>query len=124
MCRYAVSLYTAAYAIMQIPSTVCHPPLCPLHRPVPLPHCTYPFTPVRPNAATDDQVIVQYVKPSWWLAFCEVGWGCLTIAQAGAKTTEAMYGLRFAIGILESAFFPVGLFLLGSWYTPTELAKR
>ncbi|WVQ79171.1 hypothetical protein IAT38_001267 [Cryptococcus sp. DSM 104549] len=87
---YATSLYTAAYAIMQIPSTL----------------------------------IVQKVRPSYWLAFCEISWAAFTFAQAGAKNTSTMYGLRFMVGVTESAFFPVGLYLLGSWYTPTELAKR
>ncbi|WRT66832.1 uncharacterized protein IL334_003795 [Kwoniella shivajii] len=87
---YAVSLYTAAYALMQIPSTL----------------------------------IVQKVRPSLWLAFCEIAWATFTFAQAGVHNTKTMYALRFLVGITESAFFPVGLYLLGSWYTPTELAKR
>ncbi|WWC61462.1 uncharacterized protein I303_104046 [Kwoniella dejecticola CBS 10117] len=87
---YATSLYTAAYAIMQIPSTL----------------------------------IVQKVRPSLWLGGCELAWCALTFAQAGAHNTSTMYAFRFLVGIFESAFFPVGLYLLGSWYTPTELAKR
>ncbi|WWD01769.1 hypothetical protein V866_008715 [Kwoniella sp. B9012] len=78
---YATSLYTAAYALMQIPSTL----------------------------------IVQKVRPSLWLGGCEVAWAAFTFAQAGAKNTSTMYGLRFLVGIFESAFFPVGLYLLGSW---------
>lgn len=35
-----------------------------------------------------------------------------------------MYGFRFMIGFFESAFSPIIIFLLGSWYTKTELAKR
>ncbi|KAL1407818.1 hypothetical protein Q8F55_007253 [Vanrija albida] len=87
---YAQSLYTAAYALMQVPSTL----------------------------------IVQKVRPSLWLGGCEVAWAVFTFAQAGAHNTNTMYALRFMVGVTESAFFPVGLFLLGSWYTPTELAKR
>ncbi|KAK8844522.1 hypothetical protein IAR55_006368 [Kwoniella newhampshirensis] len=87
---YATSLYTAAYAIMQIPSTL----------------------------------VVQKVRPSLWLAFCEIAWATFTFAQAGVRKTNTMYALRFMVGITESAFFPVGVYLLGSWYTPAELAKR
>ncbi|WWC72959.1 uncharacterized protein I206_106923 [Kwoniella pini CBS 10737] len=87
---YAVALYTAGYAAMQVPSTL----------------------------------IVQYVRPSLWLAFCEIAWALLTFCQAAVKNTGSMYALRFLVSITESAFFPVGVYLLGSWYTPTELAKR
>ena len=30
----------------------------------------------------------------------------------------------FLVGLFESSFFPVVLYVLGSWYTKTELAKR
>jgi len=69
-------------------------------------------------------LIVQRVRPSMWLAGCEIGWAAFTFAQAGANNTATFYAFRFLIGILESAFFPVGMYLLGSWYTPVELAKR
>ena len=48
----------------------------------------------------------------------------LRFAQAGVHNTNTMYALRFMVGLFESAFFPTGLYLLGSWYTPMELAKR
>ena len=35
-----------------------------------------------------------------------------------------MYVFRFMVGFFESAFSPIIIFLLGSWYTKTELAKR
>ncbi|KAF7187813.1 MFS transporter PfmaC [Pseudocercospora fuligena] len=35
-----------------------------------------------------------------------------------------MYAFRFMVGFFESAFSPIIIFLLGSWYTKTELAKR
>lgn len=34
------------------------------------------------------------------------------------------YGFRFAVAFFESFFYPVAFFLLGSWYTQAELAKR
>ncbi|KAJ7881109.1 pantothenate transporter liz1 [Mycena olivaceomarginata] len=69
-------------------------------------------------------MIVQKIRPSYYLAFCEIGWGVWTFAQAGAKNSQQMYVFRFMVGLFESAFFPVILYLLGSWYTKTELAKR
>ncbi|RAH45363.1 pantothenate transporter liz1 [Aspergillus brunneoviolaceus CBS 621.78] len=87
---YAGTLYTIAYAVMQIPSTL----------------------------------IIQRVRPSVWLAGMEVAWGAFTFAQAGVRTVPQLYVFRFLIGLFESSFFPSLLYLLGSWYTKTELAKR
>nr|XP_019010629.1 uncharacterized protein I206_05103 [Kwoniella pini CBS 10737]OCF49410.1 hypothetical protein I206_05103 [Kwoniella pini CBS 10737] len=68
--------------------------------------------------------IVMKVRPSWFLAACEIGWGIFTFAQAGAQSYQAMYGFRFCIAIFESFYYPIGFFILGSWYTRPELAKR
>ncbi|KAK1543875.1 pantothenate transporter liz1 [Colletotrichum paranaense] len=108
---YAQMVYTCAYAVMQIPSTL----------------------------------IVQKIRPSIWLAAMEVGWVCLaplersqarmhadtivlqgifTFAQAGTQNVGQLYAFRFLVGFFESSFFPVLLYVLGSWYTKTELAKR
>ncbi|KAL5391420.1 hypothetical protein DPSP01_001289 [Paraphaeosphaeria sporulosa] len=87
---YAVTCYTVAYAIMQIPSNI----------------------------------IIQYIRPSYWLAAMEICWGTFTFAQAGVRTSNMLYAFRFLVGFFESSFFPALLFVLGSWYTKTELAKR
>ncbi|WWD03818.1 hypothetical protein V865_001874 [Kwoniella europaea PYCC6329] len=68
--------------------------------------------------------IVMKVRPSLFLAICEIGWGIFTFAQAGAKSYQAMYGFRFCIALFESFYYPIGFFILGSWYTRPELAKR
>ncbi|KAF7295869.1 MFS general substrate transporter [Mycena chlorophos] len=64
------------------------------------------------------------IRPSIWLFSCEIGWTVFTFAQAGARTSTHMYLFRFMVGLFESAFSPVIIFLLGSWYTKPELAKR
>ncbi|KAG4442676.1 hypothetical protein IFR05_001861 [Cadophora sp. M221] len=87
---YATSLYTIAYAIMQVPSTL----------------------------------VVQRVRPAIWLMLMEVGWGIWTIAQAGMHNTKQLYAFRFLVGLFESSFSPVMVYLIGSWYTKTEMAKR
>ena len=87
---YAGSVYTVAYAVMQIPSTL----------------------------------IIQRVRPSLWLAIMEVCWGVFTFAQAGMHSVGQLYAFRFLVGFFESSFFPSLLYVLGSWYTKTELAKR
>ncbi|TDZ33192.1 Pantothenate transporter liz1 [Colletotrichum spinosum] len=69
-------------------------------------------------------LIVQRIRPSIWLACMEVAWGVFTFAQAGMRTHGQLYAFRFLVGFFESSFFPVLLYILGSWYTKTELAKR
>ncbi|EIM89145.1 MFS general substrate transporter [Stereum hirsutum FP-91666 SS1] len=64
--------------------------------------------------------IVLKVRPSYFLFVCEIGWTIFTFAQAGAKTSGMMYFFRFMVGLFESAFSPVIIFLMGSW----QLAKR
>ncbi|KAF1956320.1 pantothenate transporter liz1 [Byssothecium circinans] len=87
---YAITCYTVAYAVMQIPSNI----------------------------------IIQYIRPSYWLAAMEIAWGTFTFAQAGVRNVNQLYAFRFLVGLFESSFFPALLFVLGSWYTKTELAKR
>lgn len=69
-------------------------------------------------------LIVQKIKPSYWLALMELGWGIFTFAQAGIKNVSQLYTFRFLVGFFESSFFPCVIFVLGSWYTKKELAKR
>ncbi|KAI0137121.1 pantothenate transporter liz1 [Xylariales sp. AK1849] len=69
-------------------------------------------------------LIVQKIRPSIWLAAMEVCWGVFTFAQAGLRNVGQLYAFRFFVGFFESSFFPVLLYVLGSWYTKTELAKR
>lgn len=54
----------------------------------------------------------------------EIAWGTFTFAQAGVKNVPELYAFRFLVGFFESSFFPALLYVLGSWYTKTELAKR
>ncbi|KUJ18712.1 pantothenate transporter liz1 [Mollisia scopiformis] len=58
------------------------------------------------------------------LVVCEFGWTAFTFAQAAAQNSTHMYAFRFMIGIFEFGFSPIIIFLLGCWYTKTELAKR
>ena len=60
-------------------------------------------------------LIVQKIRPSYWLAFMEIGWGVFTLAQAGMSNVSQLYAFRALVGFFESSFFPVMLFILGSW---------
>jgi hypothetical protein len=61
-------------------------------------------------------LIIQKIRPSYWLAFIEVGWGVFTFAQAGMRNTNMLYAFRFLVGFFESSFFPCMLYVLGSWW--------
>ena len=69
-------------------------------------------------------LIVQKVPPRIWLAVAEALWGIFTFAQAGLNNTTQLYAFRFLVGLFESSFSPVMIYVMGSWYTRTELAKR
>lgn len=69
-------------------------------------------------------LIIQRVRPSLYLAAMEVAWGAFTFAQAGLRDVGQLYAFRFFVGFFESSFFPCLLYVLGSWYTKSELAKR
>ncbi|KAF2171780.1 hypothetical protein M409DRAFT_18013 [Zasmidium cellare ATCC 36951] len=69
-------------------------------------------------------IIALKVRPRICIVICELGWTVFTFAQAGATSSSQMYAFRFLVGLFESGFSPIIIFLLGSWYTKTELAKR
>ncbi|KAK3369539.1 pantothenate transporter liz1 [Lasiosphaeria ovina] len=69
-------------------------------------------------------LIVQKIPPAIWLGAMEVGWGIWTFAQAGMSSPAQLYAFRFLVGLFEASFSPVVLYVIGGWYTKTELAKR
>ncbi|KAE9403972.1 MFS general substrate transporter [Gymnopus androsaceus JB14] len=64
------------------------------------------------------------VSPSIWLPACELIWTILVMCCAVAKSVRTLYALRFLIGLAEAAAYPGMLWVLGSWYGPSELSKR
>ncbi|KAK9472023.1 major facilitator superfamily domain-containing protein [Dipodascopsis tothii] len=69
-------------------------------------------------------VMNRSVRPSLWIPSCELVWAALVMCIAACKSARPIYGLRFVIGLAESAAFPGFNLILGSWYTPEELGKR
>ncbi|KAI1339463.1 pantothenate transporter liz1 [Xylariaceae sp. FL0016] len=69
-------------------------------------------------------MIALKIRPRLFLVICELGWTAFTFAQSAAQTPGQMYAFRFMVGLFESGFSPVIIFLLGSWYNRSELAKR
>ncbi|KAL4967003.1 major facilitator superfamily domain-containing protein [Aspergillus stella-maris] len=70
------------------------------------------------------QIIITYVRPSWWLPALEVLWGMITGLFALIKSAKQAYVLRVFLGLCESSAYPGMITLFMSWYTPLEMAKR
>jgi len=70
------------------------------------------------------QVILTKIRPSIWIPSCELVWTVLTFCLAAAKTSNQVVAIRFFVGLVESIFYPAAHMILGSWYKPSELAKR
>ncbi|KAK7214696.1 hypothetical protein V2G26_002699 [Clonostachys chloroleuca] len=70
------------------------------------------------------QIILTYVRPSFWLPGLEIAWGIITGLMAVTKHANHVYALRVLLGLFESSAWPGMVTLLMYWYTPTELAKR
>ncbi|KAJ5897029.1 uncharacterized protein N7473_006428 [Penicillium subrubescens] len=69
-------------------------------------------------------LLLTRVSPRWVIPSLEVGWGIAVICMSSVKSYNALYALRFLVGIFESGFYPGIHYMLGSWYTPREIGKR
>ncbi|KAI1371362.1 putative allantoate permease [Hypoxylon crocopeplum] len=70
------------------------------------------------------QIILTYVRPSYWLSGLEICWGVITGLIALTHEAKQVYILRVFLGLCESSAWPGMMTLLMHWYTPSELAKR
>ncbi|KAI1855608.1 hypothetical protein JX266_000473 [Neoarthrinium moseri] len=70
------------------------------------------------------QIILTYVRPSYWLPGLEICWGIVTGLIALTKNANQVYVLRVFLGLCESSAWPGMMTLFMHWYTPSELAKR
>ena len=70
------------------------------------------------------QIILTKVRPSIWIPSCELVWTMLTVCLAAVTKSNHVVAIRFFVGLLESIFYPAAHMILGSWYKPSELAKR
>ncbi|KAH8898921.1 major facilitator superfamily transporter [Thozetella sp. PMI_491] len=70
------------------------------------------------------QIMLTYVRPSYWLPGLELAWGVITGLLALSQSATHVYVLRFFLGMFESSAWPGMMTILAYWYTPAELAKR
>ncbi|OAA69282.1 Major facilitator superfamily domain, general substrate transporter [Akanthomyces lecanii RCEF 1005] len=64
------------------------------------------------------------VQPRYWLPFCTMGWSFFVLFMYKAQNVSTLYGLRFCCGFFEAGAYPGCLYLIGSWYTSTEISRR
>ncbi|EKG13048.1 Major facilitator superfamily [Macrophomina phaseolina MS6] len=54
----------------------------------------------------------------------EIGWGLATFGLAWAQNVNTVYAMRFLVGLFESCSFTGVIFVIGSWYRPSEVGRR
>ncbi|KAI1856555.1 hypothetical protein JX265_011514 [Neoarthrinium moseri] len=54
----------------------------------------------------------------------ELGWGLATFGLAWAQNVNTLYAMRFFVGLFECASFAGTIYIIGSWYKPSETARR
>jgi ACS family pantothenate transporter-like MFS transporter len=69
-------------------------------------------------------ILVTKLRPSHVIPTLECLWAIFTFCSAAVTSVPQLYALRFLIGFCEGSFFPCIIYLIGSWYTKTERAKR
>ncbi|CAE7008222.1 hypothetical protein PTNB73_00166 [Pyrenophora teres f. teres] len=69
-------------------------------------------------------LIIQKIAPRFWLPFTLLVWSGLTMCSAACKTYAQLCVVRFLQGFFESSLYSGTIYILGSWYTPSEIAKR
>lgn len=61
------------------------------------------------------QIILTYVRPSFWLSSLEVAWGVMTGLMAMVTKTYQVYIIRVFLGLFESSAWPGMITLLMHW---------
>src|SRR5262245_43932463 len=54
----------------------------------------------------------------------EVGWGLSTFGLAWVQNVQAVFAMRFLTGLFECCSFTGTIYVIGSWYKPTEIGRR
>ncbi|KAL2795021.1 alpha/beta-hydrolase [Aspergillus keveii] len=69
-------------------------------------------------------LILTVVRPRFWLPFCLFTWSFFVLFLYKCTSAHQFYALRFCIGLFESAAWPGVQYVLGCWYTKSEIARR
>jgi sugar phosphate permease len=69
-------------------------------------------------------IMWKVVPPHMWAAFCVLGWGIVSTAQAATQNWAGMMALRALMGAFEIAYGPGVPYLLSFFYLRNELGLR
>ncbi|KAL3474794.1 permease of the major facilitator superfamily [Aspergillus californicus] len=69
-------------------------------------------------------LVLTVVRPRFWLPFCLFTWSFFVLFLFKCENAKDFYALRFCIGLFESAAWPGVQYVLGCWYTKSEIARR
>ncbi|KAF2131807.1 putative pantothenate transporter [Dothidotthia symphoricarpi CBS 119687] len=69
-------------------------------------------------------MLASRVRPSILIPSLEIMWSVLTLCLSSVTNVSQLYAIRFLIGLCESGYFPVMIYLVSSWYTKEERGKR
>ncbi|KAJ9636490.1 hypothetical protein H2204_005323 [Knufia peltigerae] len=68
--------------------------------------------------------IARKIRPRRFITFIVVAWGIVTTCHGVVSTWRQMLALRCLLGILEAGYFSTAAYLVSTWYTRREVAKR
>lgn len=69
-------------------------------------------------------MILTTIRPRYYLPSCLLLWSVFVLSMFRCNTAAQFYGIRFCIGLFESASWPGVQYVLGCWYRKSELARR
>ncbi|KAF2427747.1 MFS general substrate transporter [Tothia fuscella] len=69
-------------------------------------------------------LIIQKIRPSIWLPLTLILWSGLTMCSAACKNYQQLCVVRFLQGMMEASLYSGSIYVMGSWYKPSEIAKR
>lgn len=69
-------------------------------------------------------IICRKVGPRIFLPGICLAWGAIIIGFGFAENWQTLLGLRLLLGLLEAGYFPGCVYLLSTWYTRFQVAKR
>ncbi|KAM0330762.1 hypothetical protein ACHAQA_003716 [Verticillium albo-atrum] len=73
---------------------------------------------------TGSNMILTIVPPRFWLPGCLFVWSLFVLFLFKCNSAHEFYILRFFIGLFEASAWPGLMYVLGSWYRKSELARR
>ncbi|KAL4890648.1 major facilitator superfamily domain-containing protein [Aspergillus ambiguus] len=67
---------------------------------------------------------ITYCRPRIFFPAMILLWGALTMVTAAVHNPQGIMAIRFFLGLAEASTFAGTHYILGSWYTESELGKR